>query len=91
MTSVLISEAKLQVAASFLPGRICESHISQVAKKLLEVVSHVTFSTGVVSRPVAQLTEKLGEPGPNGQTMLDWTFLDHAGAHHTVILYILAR
>ena len=56
------TEAKLQVSAAFIPGRICESHVAMVAKKVLKTVSDVTAMTGVVSKPVAFLTAQLGEP-----------------------------
>lgn len=62
-------EAKLQVAVAFLPGRICESHVSLLAKKLLKTISDVTAAAGVVSRPVAFLTEQLGEPLHSVQTI----------------------
>jgi hypothetical protein len=56
------NEARLQVAAAFLPGRICDSHVSLLAKRLLQAIGHITAVTGAVSQPAAYLTEKMGEP-----------------------------
>ena len=61
MVRAIEIQAKLQVASAFLSGKICESQISQVAKKLLKVVGQVAASSRVMSKPVAYLTEQMGE------------------------------
>lgn len=55
------AQAKIQVASAFLPGRVCESHVALVARKIVALIGSVTAETGVVSRPIATLTSKLGE------------------------------
>ena len=55
------SEADLQVAAAFLPGRIAESHIGSVAKHLVSAVGRISERAGLLSTPVARLTAELGE------------------------------
>ena len=55
-------DAKLQIAAAFLSGRIAASHIQTVASHLLQAVSGLVRSCGVVSAPAADLTSHLGEP-----------------------------
>ena len=55
-------DARLQIASAFLSGRIAASHIQTVASHLLQAVSGIVMSCGVVSEPVADLTGHLGEP-----------------------------
>ena len=57
------TKAQLQIAASFLPGRIADAHVSQVARHLVGALSLVTQKTGLVGKPTALLTRELGEPG----------------------------
>ncbi len=59
-------DAKLQIAAAFLSGRIATSHIQTVASHLLQAVSGLVKSCGLVSAPAADLTAKLGEPTRKG-------------------------
>ena len=59
---LVLTEADLQIAASFLPGRIADSHITLVAKHLVSMLSSVSEKTGLVGKPVALLTRELGEP-----------------------------
>ncbi len=60
-----IAKAQLQIASAFLPGRIAETHVSLIAKHLVHAVGTVSEQTGLISRPVAVLTKKLGEPCRN--------------------------
>lgn len=55
------NKADLQVATAFLPGRICDTHVTLVAKNVLNTIGHIYGLSGVVPKPVAFLTEKLGE------------------------------
>ena len=57
------TEAQLQIAVSFLPGRIADSHVSQVARHLTTAMSLVSERTGLIGKPTALLTRELGEPG----------------------------
>jgi hypothetical protein len=57
------TKAQLQIAASFLPGRIADAHVSQVARHLVSALSLVSERTGLLGRPAALLTRQLGEPG----------------------------
>ena len=59
--STVIPEAELQVASAFLPGRIAESHVSQAAHHLVSVVGSVSERAGLLTAPVARLTQELGE------------------------------
>ena len=56
-------QAELQIAASFLPGRVADSHVTMIAKHLVSAVSSVAEKIGLVGTPVALLTRQLGEAG----------------------------
>ena len=54
-------EAELQISAAFIPGRIAETHVGQVAKRICSAVGSISKKSGLVSAPVAKLTAELGE------------------------------
>ena len=59
--TVGLTEAKLQLCAAFIPGTISDSHVSTAAKKLIKAVGDIAGTSGMVSKPVAFLTERLGD------------------------------
>ena len=63
-------DAKLQIAAAFLSGRIAGSHIQTVASHLLQAVSGLVKSCAVVSAPAAELTAHLGDPTQKEQVCI---------------------
>lgn len=56
------NKAELQIACAFLPGRIADAHVSLVARHLLSAVGMLSQKIGLVTKPVATLTQELGEP-----------------------------
>ena len=56
-------QAELQIAASFLPGRVADSHVKLIAHHLVSAVSSVAEKVGLFGKPVAMLTSQLGEAG----------------------------
>ena len=49
------------MCCAFIPGIIADSHVTLVAKKLISAVSDIALTSGMVTKPVAFLTEKLGD------------------------------
>ena len=58
---IRVTEAELQIAAAFIPGRIAEAHVGRVAKSILTATSSVSEKSGLISTPIAKLTAELGE------------------------------
>ena len=46
-------------------GTVAASHISNIAQKLLHAIGELSYASGMVSKPVAVLTQKLGDTYSN--------------------------